>query len=193
LHDFLDDPTGYVPASRLEMFHLILRRREDRDRLYVQRLGIVDIQSMSPLDAWVKTPSWKAYLGFDVAEDRPRPPENALAFRAAYGKGVSVGSAAPGGVLGYALGEGEFGAGPVFDQGFRTGVGATAGLLWRPLRRVRLWAEGGAWRYFWGDVDGVPRGTLGISVDATERLGLRARVRRDGEAREALFSLAWFL
>ncbi|MBL0059077.1 MAG: DUF4105 domain-containing protein [Elusimicrobia bacterium] len=193
LQDFLDDPTGYVPASRLEMFHLILRHREDRDRVYVQRLGIVDIQSMPPLDSWVKAPSWKAYLGFDAAEDRPRAPENALAFRAAYGKGVSVGNAGPGGVLGYALGEGEFGAGPVFDQGFRTGVGATAGLLWRPFLRVRLWAEGGAWRYFWGDVDGVPRGTVGISVDATNRLGFRARFRRDGEARETLFSLAWFL
>lgn len=192
LHDFLDEPTGYVPASRLEMFHLVLRHRENH-RAYIQRLAIVDIQSMTPLESWVKTPSWKAFLGVDVADDRPRAPENALAFRARYGKGVSVGSAAPRGVLGYAFGEGEFGAGPVFDENFRTGGGGTAGLLWRPVRWGRVWAEGGVWRYFWGDVDTVPRGTVGVSVDVIENVGVRVKLRRDGELREALFSLVVFL
>lgn len=193
LHDFLDEPTGYVPGSRLEMFHLVLRRREEPARLYVQRLAVVDIQSMTPLESWVKTASWKAFLGLDVADDRPRAPENALAFRAAYGKGVSVGSAAPRGVVGYALAEGEVGAGPVFDQSFRTGGGATAGVLWRPVRWGRVWAEGGVWRYFWGDVDTVPRGTLGFAVDMTQKLGIRARFKRDGDLRETLFSLVIFL
>jgi hypothetical protein len=193
LHDFLDDPTGYVPASRLEMFHVVLRHRKEKGNIYLQRFALVDIQSMTPLESWVKSPSWKAFLGLDVAEDRPRDPENALAFRAGYGKGVSVGSSAPGGVLGYAMGEGELGVGPVFSQYFRTGAGATAGVLWRPLPRARLWAEGGAWRYFWGDVDSVPRGTVGLALDMTPNTGVRVRLRRDGDVRETLFSLAVFL
>lgn len=192
LHDLLDEPTGYVPASRLEMFHLVLRHREDHP-VFIQRLAIVDIQSMTPLESWVKTPSWKAFLGADAADDRSQAPENALAFRAGYGKGVSVGSAAPRGILGYGLGEGEFGAGPVFDKSFRTGGGGTAGLLWRPVRWGRVWAEGGLWRYFWGDVDTVHRGTVGVSLDFTKKLGVRVKLRRNGDLREALFSLIVFL
>lgn len=193
LHDFLDDPTGYVPASRLEMFHLILRHREDSGKVFIQKLALVDIQSMTPLESWVKSPSWKAFLGAEVADDRPRAPENALAFRGVYGKGLSVGSAASRGVLGYALGEGELGAGPVFHQGFRTGFGGITGLLWRPVHWGRLWVEGGVSRFFWGDVDTVNRGIFGASVDFGQNLGVRINLRRTGETREALLRLTIFL
>ncbi len=193
LHDLLEDPGGYVPASRLDMFHLVLRRREDRDRLYVQRFAVVDVQSLSPWDPWVVNPSWTAFLGLDVAEDRPRPPDNALALRAGYGKGFSAGRTGPGGILAYGLAEGDAGAGPVFDKSFRTGAGATGGALWRPWARCRLWGEAGFWRYFWGDVDTVVRGTAGVGLDLTTNTALRAVFRRDGDARESLFSLAIYL
>lgn len=191
LHDFADDPRGYIRNSRLDMFHLIVRQRDGGRRPYLERLALVDIQSLSPWETWVRPSSWKAFLGGETAADRPVDPENSFALRGNYGRGLAL-PAGPRAVV-YALGEGDAGAGNPFDKSFRTGAGISSGFVFRPGSRVRAWGDLGAWRYFWGDVSTVVRQSLGASLDLTKRFALRVQARRDGDRKETLFSALFYL
>ena len=66
VHDLDDPPDGFLPAGKLEMFHLKVRYDNDRRTAYVQQLALVDIMTLTPWDRWIHLPSWKVNTGLAV-------------------------------------------------------------------------------------------------------------------------------
>lgn len=126
LHDLPSAPEGFAPNSQLEMLDLKLRFDNKRREPYLETLDLVEIVSLSPLDPWVKKPSWRAQAGVDQAKELGCAAAACQYFQAGFGFGYAA--AWRGQVL-YALAEAEGGAGPVLPDGWRAGGGASAGLV----------------------------------------------------------------
>ncbi|MGQ0645910.1 MAG: Lnb N-terminal periplasmic domain-containing protein [Elusimicrobiota bacterium] len=192
LHDLTEDPRGYDAGGRLEMFHLIARRDGRLKKFYIEKFTLVDIVSLAPLDAWVKKPSWKLFIGLDGARDGSRPPGDGLHARLGGAYGAAAETRALGGEIFYALAEADMGAGGAFGENDRTGAGGTAGLLWTVSRFWRVNAETSFLRYFAGDVRSVTRAGLTQSFQISRTAALRAQLRREGSAEEALVSFLYY-
>lgn len=193
LHDLTADPTGYVPDTRLEMIHLILRYNADRRRLYMERFTAVDIVSLAPLDPWIRKPSWQVFMGFKPAEDIGRPPEKALHFDLLYGHGLAVGTRVHRRETWYAMPWGDLGVGGIFRQSFRAGLGGATGLTAELTSRWRLHGEASLTRYMLGDVRWTPRLSLAQGYTLGKRWEARAELNREGPAKEAMFSMNFYL
>ena len=188
IHDFLDPSIGYPESAQLEMAQVRLRFDNDPRRLGLDRLDVVNIVSASPIDRWVHSVSWKAWLGAENARelgcDRPtsdRGGWRCLYFGGTGGGGVAARFGPRGRLLAFVLGESDAGVGPAFTgtHDFRIGVGAEAGLVgdagafWRCQLGVReiyyaLGATGPVLRARAAQSFSISRGLdLRLSVDTT--------------------------
>lgn len=193
LHDLTENPDGYIPNSQLGMVQLILRRNNETKRAYVERATLVDIISLSPMERWVKYPSWKFFLGLDSAKNTGVRQDHALAARLAGGAGPALPVLPDGRVIMYVMGDVDMGLGGVFDHGYRAGAGGSAGFLLTIAPWWRANAEGGVIRYGIGDVRTATQYGLIQTFSFSKLFSLRAALRRDGPAREALFSFWWYI
>jgi hypothetical protein len=191
IHDDLDPPRGYPDGARLQMGELRLRFEDRPRRVALDRADLIDIVSAGPFDAWVKSLSWKVWVGVDNARELgcERPGSSRAGWRCLYG-GVTTG----GGVavrLGPAarllmLLETDLGAGPAFagSDDYRLGGGGEA----------RLTGGGGRWRFELGAraID-YPLGARGPvlrtralqSLQLTRAFALRLGVETTGAYAEA--------
>lgn len=69
-HDGLDPPSGYIPGAYISYGELELRYDEHRDRMELERLMLVDIESLNPRDRLFRSWSWHIRAG---GEQRLRP------------------------------------------------------------------------------------------------------------------------
>ena len=131
-----------------------VRGRFDNEtrRPRLDRADLLNIVSATPLDRWVHSISWKAWLGADNASELgcEQPDSGRAGWRCLYG-GANVG----GGfalrfgpahrLLGFGFTETDVGVGPAFAAGhdFRVGAGAEAGLVGEanPLWHFQLGAR----------------------------------------------------
>jgi hypothetical protein len=139
LHDLPACDDGYTPDSQLEVANTRVRFDNSGRHPYIERLDIVDIVSLSPWDGWVRKPSWKLSTGVDQAKELGCNGPSCMYYDLDGGAGLSAQSHLGRRELYYAMAEADFGAAPVFDQGWRAGAGGTAGLMldllptWRAL------------------------------------------------------------
>jgi hypothetical protein len=170
LHDLLGDETGYTPNTHLEFMNTVLRYNRT-SQVYLNRLDVVRIISLTPYDRLIAKPSWQISTGFLPVED--------LGFRdrSAPTLEFGIGGAAQSGwwrrEVWYLLGEvaGQYGA--VFDHRYRAGLGATGGLLFDVTAKSRAHAFA-SYRAF----------TLGHrSSDLVNGLELRYTVSKDVDTR----------
>ncbi|MFA6093486.1 MAG: DUF4105 domain-containing protein [Elusimicrobiota bacterium] len=142
LHDLASPDIGYTPDSQLEMGAARLRFDHDDRQLYVERLDLVNIVSMSPLDAWVKAPSWKLSTGVDQAKELGCSGASCMYYNVNVGAGVSAQSRLWKRELYFALPEADLGFGPVLSQDWRAGAGMSAGMIVDLSPRWRVMGEG---------------------------------------------------
>jgi hypothetical protein len=138
IHDFLDPSGGYPDNALLEMGSVRGRFDNRTRRPRLDRLDLINIISASPLDRWVHSISWKAWLGADNARELgcERPDADRAGWRCLYG-GATVGGGfafrfGPANrLLGFGFTNTDAGAGPAFAAGhdFRVGAGGEAGLI----------------------------------------------------------------
>lgn len=188
LHDPLDPAEGYIPLSALEMMQIRLRRREKPAKVYLESFDFVRILSLTPLDEWIRKPSWQVDGGLRQAVELGGRPWDSAYFGLTLGSGVSARlPRLPAAV--YALAQADGGGGAVFEDDHRLGPGGTAGLLVGAGRRLRLGFEASYWHYYLGD--GRSRGRLRAEADYTlgRDWAARARFTRHGPADEARFEL----
>ncbi len=209
VHDQEDPPEGYLPGSKLEMFHAKFRYDNDRQTFYVQQLTLIDLMSITPCDLWIHPPSRKVNSGVAVANDLNRDPENSLYYGLNLGSGYAFsltgaphplpspsrgeGREGVDSVLVYAMGEMELEFGHAYSHFVRFGGGPSAGVLINP---VKVWRARLAASYFPYAVGGTPSTTrLGFyqSFSLTKSLELRAKLERQNVYKEVLFTLAWFM
>ncbi len=189
LHDLAEDDTGYIPDSRLEMGHLRLRYDNGRNKLFVEHVGIIDIVSFSPWDRWIRRASWKVGFGLDLATELDCVEEECLYLGLNTGRGIAVSTAIWRRETWYALAEADLGVGGVFQDRYRLGGGATAGLLLQAASRWRVHLEGTHLRYPLGE--NQPRTLIRLNqvVTVFGTHDLRLTLERNGHYHEAMLGL----
>jgi len=192
LHDLLDRQAGYVPNTRLEMFHLVLSFDNRRGRPAVEKFAGMESFSLAPWDRWTKPLSWRFNIGLDQAKELGRREGKALHFTTGGGAGMAAHPLGAQGPLFYALADTDVGAGGIFDRGFRLGAGGRSGLLFNISDVWRMHLEGGWTRYGWGDVRSVTKAELGQDVSLGKDAGVRVTLRREGPSKEALLTLNFY-
>lgn len=202
IHDLLDPGRGYPADSRLEMGELRLRFDDRPRRLSLDRFDAVDILSASPLDRWVRTVSWKVWVGADNARELgcARPGSDRAGWRCLYGSVITGGGAAvrfgPGGrLLLSMLAETDLSVGPAFanHDDYRIGGGGEATLSGGAGERWRFEAGGRYLYYFLGVRGGVLRGRVAQGVMLSRMLSLRLAADVAGDfAQLGAEALAYF-
>ncbi len=129
LHDLAAADDGYIPDSHLEVGALNLRVDNKDRELYVERLDLVGIVSLSPWDPWIKKPSWKLSTGVEQAKELGCSGASCMYYGLNGGAGLSALSHVWRRELYYALAETDFGFGPVLPQDWRAGAGGSAGVI----------------------------------------------------------------
>jgi hypothetical protein len=189
LHDFLDSPNGYVPSSSLEMFGLRVRYRDYSNRAWIEALDLVRILSLSPLDPWMKKPSWEVDFGLRNASELGQAPWDSDYFGITLGSGLSLRSRVAGTETWYALAETDGGAGDIFHHGHRVGLGGTVGVLLEPSKRWRTKLDASYYDYVAGDTRNQGRLRLESNYDLTKDWSLRLRLQSYGIVDEEMLSI----
>lgn len=195
IHDDLDPPRAYPADARLQMGELRLRFDDRPHRVGLDRLDLIDIVSAGPFDAWVKTTSWKIWVGVDNARDigcaqpgSPRAGWRCLYFGVTSGGGIAL---SLGGARLLLLAEPDLAAGPAFagSHDYRVGGGGEA----------RLTGGRGGWRfelgaraiyYALGARGPLLRTRALQSLRLTRSFALRAGVETSGSYAQATAELA---
>jgi hypothetical protein len=169
-HEMLDPVGGYAPNSGIEFINLGARYTS-RDRLELDRLTLIDILSLEPRDAFFRNISWGLRFGW---EGVPRADDSWSTYPTLRGgPGVAYAPLRATNLLVYGLATASVDAGREFDDGYRVGAGAAAGLLWRPAPAfaTRIAAD------FLGGVAGDDRDTSRIGVEQNITLARNVALR----------------
>lgn len=160
IHDYLDASRGYPRDAELAMMNVAVRFTDGPRRLSLDHLDLIDIVSASPVDRWVKSLSWKVWLGVDNARELgcERANSDRHGWRCLYGGVITGGGGAArfgpqDRFMAFALVETDAGAGPAFRTGkrYRVGGGVEAGLVAEASARWRFQLGGRQVFYFLGD------------------------------------------
>ncbi|MBI4345802.1 MAG: DUF4105 domain-containing protein [Elusimicrobia bacterium] len=149
LHDLLDPPHGYVPDHELAMVDAVLRLDGRRKDAYLERLDLARLVSLSPLDPWVRRPSWFATTGLDQARELGCAGWGCAAYVLRGGMGTAAVTRVLRRETWYVFAAADTGAGPAFERGWRAGGGVVGGLRLDLGPRWRALAEAGELRYPW--------------------------------------------
>jgi hypothetical protein len=185
IHDFLDPSEGYPDNALLEMASVRGRFDNQTRRPRLDRFDLINIISASPLDRWVHSISWKAWLGADNARELgcERPDSDRGGWRCLYagatvGGGVAVRFGPANRLLAFAFTDTDAGAGPAFAAGhnFRVGAGGEGGLIGEanPLWHFQIGAR--YVYYFLGETGPAFRTRVAQSFAIGHGLALRLAV-----------------
>ncbi|MBI4425559.1 MAG: DUF4105 domain-containing protein [Elusimicrobia bacterium] len=176
LHDLADAEAGYVPDHELEMLDVRLRLDGRRRETYFETLDLVNLVSLSPLDPWVRRPSWRFATGADQARERGCAGWDCAYYYLRGGAGLAASTALLGRETWYLLAAADLGLGPVFERGWRGGGGLLGGLRvgLGPLGRALL--EGS--RYWYPEKPGRESLKLTQAFPVARRLEVRLMLER---------------
>ena len=142
-HDYTDSREGYTPGATIEFFSGALRWYPEKERLRLNRLDLVRIQSVDPVDQILKPMSWKVRVALDARDFTKDRQSEVVNSGVGVGYAVSLGS----NISAYALAEAEAAVNNHYNSAYRIGVGGSIGLTTQPLRGWQVWLEG---RGIWG-------------------------------------------
>jgi hypothetical protein len=181
-HDLLDPEDGYTPDAQIEALAVALRRYPQSDHTRLERFTLVDIVSLSPMDALFKSPSWKVSTGLDTIQYKQ------CRFCRIGTFNVGIGAATESSWLkrevyfGFAELGSEYGR--VFDSDFRLGGGATLGALIDITARFKLALSGSYLNFPLGDksdewrLSAAQRYTLHKNISLRFEFDQRPRTRQ---------------
>jgi hypothetical protein len=180
-HDLLDPEYGYTPDAQIEALGISLRHYPERSHTRIERFTLVNIVSLSPVNALFQSPSWKIATGFDTIQ-RKR-----CRFCRAGNLNGGIGAAAESSWLkrevyfGFAELAAEYGR--VFASDYRIGAGATAGALVDITERWKMAVSGTYLNFPAGDksaewrISAQQRFTVGKNVAVRLEFNQRARTQ----------------
>lgn len=191
-HDLLDPPGGYRRGGHIDFLDTELRIDDDRQTVRLERLTIVDIDSLASWDDFFRPWSW--FLGFGY---RQAAVDSHGRFATDTSHGVAFFDGGAGASLGdermecYLLAAAALEAGPSLDNGWRMGAGPRAGCLVSLSRtRFRLQADS---RYYDNTRALETRGSLEAQFDLTPVDALRLQIGelRAGSRQQGVGEAAW--
>jgi hypothetical protein len=126
-HDLLDPQYGYTPDAQIEALGVVLRHYPRDDHTRLERLTLVNILSLSPMDALFQSPSWKVSTGLETI--RRHECRFCRIGTLTAGLGAAGESSWLKREIYFAFAELASEYGRVFNNNFRLGGGATLGTL----------------------------------------------------------------
>ena len=126
-HDLLDPEYGYTPGAQIQALGLTLRHYSRSNHTRLEKFTLLDILSLSPIDALFASPSWKINAVLDTIEHH-----NCRFCRIANlnaGIGIATESSWLNREIYFGMADLVTEVGPVFQGNHRAGGGLTVGAL----------------------------------------------------------------
>ena len=186
-HDLLDPEYGYTPDAQIEALGLALRHYSRRDHTRLERFTLVNIVSLSPMDALFKSPSWKVNTGLETIR------YNHCRFCRIGNFNAGIGAATESAWLkrevyfGFAEAATEYGR--VFKSNFRFGGGATVGALADITDRWKFAVAGTYLNFPLGDKSHEWRLSAEQRYTLTKNIALRLEFNQRPRNQEYLLNL----
>ncbi|HKY10177.1 MAG TPA: DUF4105 domain-containing protein [Candidatus Binatia bacterium] len=186
-HDLLDPEYGYTPDAQIEALSIALRHYYRRNHTRVDRLTLVKIVSLSPVDSLFFTPSWKLDTGFDTIHRNGC--RFCLAGRANGGLGLALESRWFKREIYFGFAEIVSEYGKAFDRSYRVGGGLSAGALVDITERWKIGASTAYLGFPLGDKRPEWRVSAQQRFTLTKDLSLRFDFNQRGSRQDYLLNL----
>ncbi len=182
-HDLLDSETGYAHDAQIEFMAMKLRHYEKHNQFRMERLDLLDIISLSPMDTLFQRPSWKVSAGYETVRVQDCRYCGNVHFNV--GPGVAVETRWLRREVYFAFAELDANYSHAFEENHRVGGGATAGMLLELTERWKTLLSASYLRYPLGEHSDNTKYSLQqrytLSKDWAIRLELNHFERRDNE------------
>ncbi len=180
-HDLLDPEIGYTPDAQIEMASITVRHYNRAEHTRVERATLLNLVSLSPVDAVFHAPSWKLNVGMNtVRHNGCQLCSNGL-FTGGIGAAKEFQLLNREVVFAFAEAEGNISA--AYRDMHRVGGGATVGILADMTERWKIMATGSYLRFPLGDKSDDLRWYVGsrftLAQNWTVRLEYNHRDRDD--------------
>jgi hypothetical protein len=183
-HDLLDPETGYTPHAQIEFLALKLRHYEKRNQFRLERLTVLDIISLSPIDMLFKRPSWKVALKWETVRREGCRLCGNVNFNA--GPGAALETRWLSREVYFAFAEVDVNYSHAFEENHRVGGGGTVGILANLTERWRLLISATYLRYPLGQQSDNTKFSFQQSYTLSPNWAVRVELnhfeRRDNEA-----------
>ena len=202
-HDLLDPEKGYTPDAQIEALSLAVRQYSPRSwqessfeknlsdtQVRIERFTLLNMVSLSPMDALFHAPSWK----FGVGMNTIRFNECRLCSNGYFSGGIG-GSAESHWFkreLFFAFAEAEANYSQAYAEDHRVGGGGSIGLLTDLTDRWKLIASGTYLRYALGDKSDDFRWFVGQRFTLLQNLALRLEYNHRDHDNDVMFSMQVF-
>ncbi|HZS11082.1 MAG TPA: DUF4105 domain-containing protein [Nitrospirales bacterium] len=194
-HDLLDPDTGYLKDAQIELLAASIRHYERQDQYRLERVNLVNIISLSPMDSVFHSPSWKLRSGLESQRNRRSDDRCRYCSTGVLNGGVGGAVQAPllRHAVGFAFAEVESNVGAGLSHYHRIGAGGTVGALADLTDRWKVLASMTYLRFPIGDQSEDWRVSFGQRYTLMQNLALRMDFNHRLNDNEALLTiLAYF-
>jgi uncharacterized protein DUF4105 len=189
-HDLLDPEIGHTQDAQVEIASVSLRHYNRADQTRVERATLVNILSLSPMDALFHGPSWKINVGMNTIRFGDcQLCSNGVANG---GIGAAVESHWLKREVLFAFAEAEANYSHAYEENHRVGGGGTVGMLADLTDRWKLMASGTYLRYALGDKSDDFRWFVGQRYTLSQNWALRLEYNHRDHDNDVTFSVQAF-
>jgi hypothetical protein len=189
-HDLLDPEVGYTPDAQIEMASITVRHYNRADQTRVERATLLNLLSLSPIDAVFHAPSWKLNTGMNTIRHR----DCQLCSNGFVNGGI--GGAKELRLLKrevlFAFAEVEANISGAYDDMHRVGGGGTVGMLADITDRWKLMATGSYLRFPLDDKSDDFRWYVGSRFTLARNWAVRLEYNHRSHDNDVLFSVQAF-
>ncbi|MBX3334914.1 MAG: DUF4105 domain-containing protein [Nitrospira sp.] len=186
-HDLLDPEVGYTPDAQIEMASITVRHYNRADQTRVERATLLNLLSLSPIDAVFHAPSWKLNVGMNTIRHR----DCQLCSNGIVNSGI--GGAKEFRLLKrevlFAFAEVEANVSGAYDEMHRIGGGGTVGMLADITERWKMMATGSYVRFPLGDKSDDFRWYVGSRFTIAQNWAVRLEYNHRSYDNDVLFSV----
>lgn len=186
-HDLLDPEVGYTPDAQIEMASITVRHYNRADQTRVERATLLNLLSLSPIDAVFHAPSWKLNVGMNTIRYR----DCQLCSNGFLNSGI--GGAKELRLLKrevvFAFGEVEANISGAYNDMHRIGGGGTVGMLADITDRWKMMATGSYLRFPLGDKSDDFRWYVGSRFTIARNWAVRLEYNHRSHDDDVLFSV----
>jgi hypothetical protein len=189
-HDLLDPEIGYTPDAQIELLAASLRHYNRINQTRLESFTLANIVSLSPMDSWFKSPSWKINVGMNTIRfNTCQLCSNGVLSG---GVGAAVESHWLRREVFYAFAEAEGDISKAYEPDYRIGGGGTIGMLADLTERWKIMLSATYLYYPLGDRSDDLRWSVGQRYTLSQNLALRLEYHHRDHDNDVLFSLQRF-
>lgn len=189
-HDLLDPETGYTPGAQIEVGSISLRHYNRADQTRIERVTLLNLLSLSPMDSLFRAPSWKLNMGMQTINYRGC--ELCSNWTVNGGIGASTETHLLRREVLFVFAEVEGNYSRAYEERHRVGGGASAGFYADFTEQWRIVASAGYLRYALGDQSDDFRWSVGQRYTLAQNWALRLEYNHRDHDNDVLFTMQTF-